>query len=212
MVQPPPATSSGGAPSPGEGEAQKAEDGHGEPGPKRARFEQPAGAKGQELPKRAVARQRPADDQLDPSVAHDDDEDVVMEVVRETRANALAQMIQELDDAGRKKEPVCEEPYGLDEPEYYDAFFDDVSGRELEPKLVREARQAKLETITPRANLEPGTIAVMGRWIDICKGDGQNVNYRSRHVAKEFKRGPQSTLAAEFFAAHWPHLARRSSY
>ena len=98
------------------------------------------------------------------------------------------------------------------EEEYVESFFDNLTGRELLPDLVRQARASELEfiqelgvwKIVPRHELPEGTVVVKGRWVDINKGDADRPNYRSRYVAKEIKKGSKGSLVAEFFAAMPP--------
>ena len=88
--------------------------------------------------------------------------------------------------------------------------WDDVPGKELDPKKVAAARQeevayihqSKLYTKVPRSKAkEAGAKVITVRWIDINKGDNENENYRSRLVAREIKRDGRPDL----FAAT-PHL------
>ena len=89
-------------------------------------------------------------------------------------------------------------------------FYDDISGRELDPDGVAKARGEELEFIDkmgvwgiiPRS--EAGVTVIRGRWVDVNKGDEARPNYRCRYVAKEFKRGAKGCLVAEFFAAMPP--------
>jgi hypothetical protein len=155
-----------------------------------------------------VQFKRRAEEQLTPA---DDDADEVMALVMDMRDRAICRLEADME-SGEKTRPVCEESDGFENTEYLDAYFDDVSGRELDPAKVQEARKVELDLIAgigvwkivPRSELGPGTTIVKGRWVDVNKGDEQNPNYRSRYVAKEFKRGSKSSLAAEFFAAMPP--------
>ena len=71
--------------------------------------------------------------------------------------------------------------------------WDDVSGQELDPKMVLRARDEEVKCIrktnlytkVPRelAKAENAKIITV-RWIDINKGDDENPNYRSRLVGK----------------------------
>ena len=98
----------------------------------------------------------------------------------------------------------------FDDPSHKMEAFDDVSGAELDPILVRLARQEEMEYFRERKVYEKvdaeecwnvtgkGPISV--RWIDINKGDAANPKYRSRLVAKEFNTG----VDPELFAATPP--------
>ena len=71
--------------------------------------------------------------------------------------------------------------------------IDDQSGAVLEPRLMREARQAEIAyfksmnvyTKVPIAECwrETGRAPISTRWVDINKGDAICPNYRSRLVA-----------------------------
>ena len=155
-----------------------------------------------------MQRKRIAEQQLDPTMDGDLDEEMVSSIVQETRKQTIERMICNMSTDSDWR-PVCEEPDELDDSGYFDAYFDDVTGRELDPDKVREARSLELDFISSigvwkpvaRRDLEKDTFIVKGRWVDVNKGDEQHPNYRSRYVAKEFKRGTRSSLAAEFFAA-----------
>ena len=85
------------------------------------------------------------------------------------------------------------------------AAWDDVSGQELDPRAVAQARATELEHVekmgvwkliprnAARAN---GWKVVPTRWIDVNKGDKERPNYRSRLVAKEFNTGAEEGLFA----------------
>ena len=76
-------------------------------------------------------------------------------------------------------------------------IYDDLTGRELVPEKVREARLDEIRAlqqqgvweVVPRAlSIETtGRPPIRGRWVDINKGDDANTNYRSRYVAREIK-------------------------
>ena len=89
--------------------------------------------------------------------------------------------------------------------------YDDVSGKSLDPGLVREARKVEMGyfrkknmyTKVARAECfaQTGKGPVTTRWIDINKGDEANPSYRSRLVAREIKKD----VRLDLFAAtrHW---------
>ena len=77
-------------------------------------------------------------------------------------------------------------------------FWNDVSGKQLDPDLVITARTEEIEE-TRRGNLydkvdisECWDVAGKGpittRWVDINKGDTVHPEYRSRIVAREMKK------------------------
>ena len=78
-------------------------------------------------------------------------------------------------------------------------YFDELTGYQLDPQLVQQARKEEMQfvhkmklydvTTTDECRQVTGKMPIKGRWIDINKGDNTVVNYRSRYVAKEFRRG-----------------------
>ena len=71
--------------------------------------------------------------------------------------------------------------------------WDDVTGEQLNPKLVLEARLKEISYIhtkgvwrkMPRTQAKDMGLKIIGaRWIDIDKGSIDDPNYRSRLVAK----------------------------
>ena len=85
-------------------------------------------------------------------------------------------------------------------------FWDNISGAELDPSLVLEARAEEIKEILKynvytkvpisqcwnQTNKRPiGT-----RWVDINKGDSENPEYRSRIVAQEFNDHKREDLFA----------------
>eukprot|EP00973_Karenia_brevis_P072169 10025940-Karenia_brevis.AAC.1 len=89
-------------------------------------------------------------------------------------------------------------------------YWDEVSGHELETWRVEVARKTemkyikemKLYDVVPMAECLRKTCRkpIQGRWLDVNKGDLQNPLYRSRYVAKEFRKG----VMPELFAATPP--------
>ena len=92
-----------------------------------------------------------------------------------------------------------------DEEKWMDAW-DDVKGRELDARMVEEARReevryihkSKLYTKVPRARCYEvtGKAPIKSGWIDTNKGDQGSPNYRSRWVGKEYNNGPGEDLFA----------------
>ena len=78
-------------------------------------------------------------------------------------------------------------------------MYDDVSGEQLDPRLVKAARALEMEffkrlgvyTTVPRAEAFQSGVGkiILGRWIDVNKGDSEQPDYRSRFVGKEFAKG-----------------------
>ena len=90
-----------------------------------------------------------------------------------------------------------------------------MSGKELNPELVREAREEGMQEFRKHEVYvkvpiqqcwdRTGKNPIGVRWVDINKGDDKNPRYRSRLVAKEFKVG----VADELFAATPPLEAKK---
>jgi hypothetical protein len=84
--------------------------------------------------------------------------------------------------------------------------YDDLTGAELDPSLMKEARKEEIRFFRGRKVYEKVDVAecwrVTGaapigvRWVDINKGDSVNPKYRSRLVAKEFNTGVRPDLYA----------------
>jgi hypothetical protein len=83
--------------------------------------------------------------------------------------------------------------------------WDDITGMQLDPKMVMEARKKELGyvkdkkvwRVMSRAEARRrGWKIIKTRWIDINKGDDIEIIYRSRLVAKEFNNGKEDGLFA----------------
>ena len=93
--------------------------------------------------------------------------------------------------------------------------WDDISGQQLEPKLMVAARKEEIKYLremgvydkvdVSEAWTETGKASIAMRWVDISKGDTQLPNYRSRLVAKEFNTG----VCPELYAATPPSKCLR---
>jgi hypothetical protein len=85
-------------------------------------------------------------------------------------------------------------------------FVDDITGQILDTKLVRRARQVemvyfdekKVYTKVPiqEAWDQTGKNPIGVRWVDVNKADDECPNYRSRLVAKDFKRKGEDSIFA----------------
>jgi len=94
-------------------------------------------------------------------------------------------------------------------------YWDDVSGKELDPKMVERAREEEMgefrkHTVYEKVPLaqcwsRTGKKPIGVRWVDINKGDIRNPKYRSRLVAMEFKCDKREDL----FAATPPVEAKK---
>ena len=88
--------------------------------------------------------------------------------------------------------------------------WDDVSGQELSPSLMRAARREEIAYfksmgVYEKVDIseswkETGKAPIAVRWVDINKGDFKEPKYRSRLVAKEFNTG----VCPELYAATPP--------
>ena len=83
--------------------------------------------------------------------------------------------------------------------------WDDVSGKELDSRGVREARAKEMTYIhdkqvwvkmSKQDAIARGCKVVGSRWVDVDKGDTSKPDYRSRLVAKEINTGPEEGLFA----------------
>ena len=93
-----------------------------------------------------------------------------------------------------------------DNDEELETAWDDVSGAELDPKVVRKARGEEIEYVrkmnlcskvsTQECYARIGKAPIIVRWIDINKGGAANPNYRSRFVAREINTHKRDDLFA----------------
>lgn len=83
--------------------------------------------------------------------------------------------------------------------------WDDLTGSELDPREVRRARMKEIGYVRnkgvwvkiTREEAKRRKLKVLKtRWIDINKGDQDNIDVRSRFVAKEFNTGEEAGLFA----------------
>ena len=90
--------------------------------------------------------------------------------------------------------------------------FDDTTGAELDPILVKKARELEMEYFRSMGVYEKvhrseaiGAKIIRTRWIDVNKGDSLTPEYRRRLVGKEFNDGvnPDSTPPRP----HWRRCA-----
>ena len=92
-----------------------------------------------------------------------------------------------------------------DQPQM-EMVWDDVSGAELDPKVVRKAREEEIEYVRKmklytkvpiqECYAKIGRAPITIRWIDINKGDNVNPNCRSRLVAREINTHKRDDLFA----------------
>ena len=97
-------------------------------------------------------------------------------------------------------------------------FLDDVSGKLLDAKLVRQAREdekvgVNKHNVFTKVPIQEcfdntGAAPISTKWVDINKGDQFDPDYRSRWVGREFKGGDKDR--DDLFAATPPLEAKRS--
>jgi hypothetical protein len=85
-------------------------------------------------------------------------------------------------------------------------YWDDLSGKELDPELVKKAREEEMKEVNKhgvyiKVPIEEcwtntGKDPIGTRWVDVNKGDESNPDYRSRLVAQEIKRDNREDLFA----------------
>ena len=84
--------------------------------------------------------------------------------------------------------------------------WDDQTGCELNPQEVMKARRLEMKYVKQMGVYAPAPVSeawdvtgkapIKSRWLDINKGDDENINYRSRWVAKQFKTHEEFELFA----------------
>ena len=110
---------------------------------------------------------------------------------------------QRMQDAKRSDEEL----HGKEEdPEEQFVAFDDVSGKELHPHLMRQARIDEIKyfkehNVYTKVSLKEcwqvtGKAPIGVRWVDVNKADDASPNYRSRLVAKDFRRKGEDSIFA----------------
>ena len=103
----------------------------------------------------------------------------------------------EQDEVAEAQESA-EKCHGVDVPVDLEFAWDDVNDCELNIDMVKSARAAEMEYFhkmkvyrkvpIQKCRDETGRMPIKVRWIDTNKQDEKNPRYRSRLVAKEFKR------------------------
>ena len=191
-----------------------AEPGGDEPQEKRTRVEPKSTPKrageSQSPPSSPSRRQRVASHRGEGSVPADDHEASMQGLLCELREEYFESVLE----VGQEQ-PVCEATDHFDESEFneYTLAWDDVTGKNLEPEKVQEARAEEIaicnrykvwEFVPREAWMKPITT----RWVDINKGDEEDPNYRSRLVARELNKG--KTMWTTFFAAMPPLSALKA--
>jgi len=187
-------------PSSGGGQKRRAEEAADDP-----RLESQAGPSRPEVVVQSAAS-APADV---PMGSADDAESQIINAVLSSRKGFISAAV-----ASGKKEPVCEEVV----PEVETPYWDDISGKPLDPSGVNAARQEEVQVIKEMGVWEViprpvGEKVISTRWVDINKGDEDRPKYRSRFVARELKpRGSHRGDVVnwdEFYASMPPLSALR---
>ena len=103
----------------------------------------------------------------------------------------------------------------INDREYYEEIYDDLSGERLDPDGVMQARKEEMSEVRKhgvyvkvpisRCWEETGKAPIGVRWVDVNKGDQVHPEYRSRLVAKEIKHEKREDL----FAATPPLEAKK---
>ena len=68
----------------------------------------------------------------------------MMMLLEKDRGEVIATIVQEAEEKQNPR-PVCEEPSGLESDCYLETFFDDVSGKQLEPSRFLQARKDEVD-------------------------------------------------------------------
>ena len=110
---------------------------------------------------------------------------------------------QRMQDAKRSDEELHGEEEDLEEQF---VAFDDVSGKELHPHLMRQARIDEIKyfkehNVYTKVPLQEcwqaiGKAPIGVRWVDVNKQDDENPKCRSRLVAKEIRKSAMPELYA----------------
>ena len=85
-------------------------------------------------------------------------------------------------------------------------YWDDMSGKRLDPGLVRKAREEEMIEFNKHGVYikvpvkecwdVTGRAPIGCRWVDVNKGDEDNPEYRSRNVAHDLKHDRNQDLSA----------------
>ena len=90
--------------------------------------------------------------------------------------------------------------------EHYHQYWDDLSGRPLDPALVQQARREEMKEFAKHevyrkvpikeCHDKTGKEPIGTRWVDINKGDEATPEYRSRLVAQELNQEKRDDIFA----------------
>ena len=120
----------------------------------------------------------------------------------DAEAEESSQDLRRSADRLKRKYQIVEE----ENDEQMETAWDDVSGAELNPSMVKDARKEEMDYVrkmhwydkVPIAECKraTGKMPITVRWIDINKGDQEHPNYRSRIVAREINTCKRDDLFA----------------
>ena len=107
----------------------------------------------------------------------------------DTNEGTTSQELKKGAEKLKRKYKMVEE-----EEDFMEIAWDDVSGAEFDPTMVKVARQEEIDYVrkmhlydkVPIAECKRaiGKMPITVRWVDINKGDQDSPNYRSRIVAR----------------------------
>ena len=95
-------------------------------------------------------------------------------------------------------------------------FLDASSGQMLDERLVKKARLVEMQYFKDKnvytkvtrdeAFRLTGRAPIAVKWVDVNKGDDEEPNYRSRLVAKDFKKkGETASSLLRLLSKPWGH-------
>ena len=115
-------------------------------------------------------------------------------------------MIQSFVDALHESGRISINSIGSRAPETNHIFLDDLSGQELDPIMVTEARKEEMKEFEKHSVYQQvpikecwdstGKDPIGTRWVDINKGDLEHPEYRSRLVAQELNQSKRDDMFA----------------
>ena len=133
-------------------------------------------------------------------------------IIEEDRAHKYRTIDQEAQQEEQERDEMIDCIAAVDSK---GAYWDELSGRELKPQMVRNARREEMGEVykhnvyTKVPISESWNVTGKGpigsRWIDINKGDDEKPDYRSRLVAQEINDKKREDL----FAATPPLEAKK---
>ena len=124
-------------------------------------------------------------------------EQLCFSILRGMRRQLIELGVCHVGEIGTICEDLDEHKFMQEIQHYTSTFYDNVSGKPLDPKLVTAARAEEIRGINSHkvwtkvpiqeAYDKTGKAPVGTKWVDINKGDETDPNYRCRLVGQEFK-------------------------